>query len=382
MTVLWDVVVDDRLDRAADTAAFLQSFCPPDADPIWSAEYLRWKLSASNPAGPGYCTVATHGDRVVGSATMARRRMWFDDRVQVGVELGDVYTDPAFRRTGAAALPFDAERAAARKLDPGYLSRSVFGRLVTETRMRAEADDIRLIYGTPNENALPGYCNRLDFFELLTHRTENFLRPTVIGLSIKLPALGRGIRMLAPLDRFAALLRDGIARLSTSGATVAPFDGPDDEIDRLWDSAKRGMTFSLVRDSTWFRYRYGTHPLNRYELLAVRRGGALQALVVTRRFVTMRGRPYLYVADWLFEAAYAQAFGRALAYAVRAAAADDVDGVLLWAENRSLAAGVARANGFLRRGKSSIVFANGSEAEKLARQAPQLDMTIGSSDNV
>ena len=377
VTPLWAVVVDDKLARATEAAAFLQSFCPPAADPVWSADYFRWKLGATNPAGAGFCTLALFDNRVIGCATITRKRLWGGEREEIGGELGDCYTDPAFLRRGRAAINFPG-----RTSDTDYLNRSVFGRMVTETRERAEAAGLRLIYGTPNANAMPGYRKRLGFPEYESHRTENYLRPTVAGLGERFPVLRPWTAVLAPLDRVCALVGDAAAGLRAPGLTVTPFEGDDGEIDALWDRVKIAVPFSLVRDARWFRYRFDTHPLNKYDLLAVRRGGDLRALVVTRRFITMRGRPYCYIADWLFADEDARCFARALARIVRVTPPRDFDGVLLWAEERSSVAAMARANVFMPRGKSPIVFADTAEAAALALRAPRIDFSIAFSDNV
>jgi GNAT superfamily N-acetyltransferase len=377
MTPLWDVVADDDIAFAGETAAFLGQFCPPEADPVWSEEYFRWKLGDANPAGTGFCTLARHDGKVIGSTTITRKRIWLGDRVEIGGEIGDTYTDADYRRQGQAAVKYPGQDS-----ETAYLNRSVFGRLVAETRARAEAAGLGLIYGTPNANSLPGYHNRLGFPEYVTQVTENFHRPTVGGIAERFSLPRASLPLLVPFDRLCSLVGDALSRIQAPGFDVAPFDGDDAEIDALWDRTKHDLPFSLVRDAQWFRYRFQAHPLNTYEMFQVRRGPDLAALLVTRTFVTMRGRPYMYIADWLAGKNEGNALKRALNAALRRVTPATIDGVLLWAEQGSDMAAQARRSGFLARGKSSLIFADTAAARELAQRAPRLEFSIAFSDNV
>jgi hypothetical protein len=373
----WHVVVDDELIKADETAAFLQSFVGPAAAPVWSGPYIHWKIGDANPAGRGFLTLAIHDEKIVGVASITKKRLWLGDRVVTGGELGDCYTDAGLRRHGFAATLFPGDDN-----PKSYLNRSVFGRLVTETRRRAEAEGINLIYGTPNAAAMPGYRKRLGFPEYESHFNANLLRPTPCGLAFKFPFVKPFMPLLVPLDALLTTVAGALSRFISSGVEVRPTEKVGDEIDWLWDRIKNEKGWSIVRDARWFQYRFLENPIARYVIYEIRRKGELKGIVVTRCFNTLRGRPYCYIADWLYSDRDTSIFRYALAEILRRIPRQELDGVLMWTENSSPSAVVARQLGFLSRGNSPIILADTKNGKELGLTFPRLDFTLACSDNV
>ena len=72
---LYDVYCDDNnifLERAVD---FLQREFGTDDPIIWTLDYMYWKLSELNPAGKGYLYVAIYNNKVIGTATLIKKRI-------------------------------------------------------------------------------------------------------------------------------------------------------------------------------------------------------------------------------------------------------------------------------------------------------------------
>lgn len=369
---VWDSVGDDTLSRAGEAADFLQGFCPPGADPVWSASAFAWKLGPANPAGPGFLSLGLCEDKVVATTSITLKRLWIDGREVIGGEIGDTYTAAAFRRGGQPR-----HLAAGNSDAKAYVNRSIFGRLVSETSGRAHKAGIGIIYGTPNANSMPGYVKRLGFHEMRGHVNANFLRPSLGNLARR---AGLAALPVAELDRLATWIGRTIAQVLTPGMSVEEITHPGDDIDGLWHQLRGGLDFAPVRDSRWFQHRFLDHPLVHYRLLALRRRGRLQAVAVIRRFVTVSGRPFCYVADWL-----APADRRVLMRVLAEAAWRDsggTDGVLLWAGADSVAASAARASLFLRRPASPIILAGTPAGLDLLAGRPCVDFTLAASDNV
>jgi hypothetical protein len=173
-------------------------------------------------------TVAIHNDNVIGVASITRKRMWDGQQEVRAAKIGDTYSDPDFRREGQAAQPYPS----AHNPDE-YLSRSVLGRLVTETRERAQRAGISLIYGTPNRNSMPGYVNRLQFFDYQSHYNHYIVRTGAASVVKRLPPLRpmRGLFHVLDLGYAKAMRRlsSGSGRLRAQQTSDA-----GDEIDALW----------------------------------------------------------------------------------------------------------------------------------------------------
>ena len=135
MNPTWVPVNGDDLQLMDKVVAFLQGeFCPSDADPLWSVEYFRWKLGPNNPAGAGYVSLAMLDDKVVGIVSLTKKRLLLNGKPVVGCEVGDTYTSALARRGVQPAVPST--------LDPdpaSFVNRSIFGRLASDARARAEA---------------------------------------------------------------------------------------------------------------------------------------------------------------------------------------------------------------------------------------------------
>ena len=97
------------------------------------ARFLRWK-HFDNPFGPSPMWVALEGGAVVGFRTFLR---W-------------EFVAPDGRRRRAV-------RAVDTATDPDFQGRGIFRQLTLEAVDELRADDIDIIFNTPNEKSLPGY---------------------------------------------------------------------------------------------------------------------------------------------------------------------------------------------------------------------------------
>lgn len=381
----WQVRVGDELDEQLlrQVVAFVQRFTPEGADPVWSADYFRWKLGDGNPAGRGWLTCAVSGDEVVGLTTVTPKRLWIDGAVVAGAEIGDTYTHPAFLRQ----RPDARERGAGRRprsledRKSAYVSRSIFGRLVTETRARAEASGVGVIYGTPNHLSRPGYEKWLDFTRHPTHRNSRFVRPTARGLVSRYRwlrpaawALSRTERALSALSRRQAMRQRSYV--------FGRLEQPSGALDELWDRLKGQRLFSMVRDQAYVRHRFFEHPLARYEIHTAAHQGRLCGILVTRVMSVSRGKRYGYVADWLVDAAHEPLFPRLLAQALCAQQPADLDGIQLWCGSSDAERFALRRLGFVRVDESPVILFQNEPGRAVASRCPALDFTLASSDNI
>jgi len=376
MSDVWHAVGDDALSKVNDAAKFLmEEFCPLGADPIWSGDYFRWKLGSANPAGSGFLSLAISGGRVVGTVSVTRKRLWLDGHEHAGGEVGDCFSSPSVR---LHAIPADLSLR-----DPNpksYVNRSIFGRLASETEMRATAAGVSLIYGTSNRNAYPGWTRRLGYQDRAEFRIRSFVHPTanyVASIHRSLSWFRAGFLaaesvLLGGLRQFRRL---GGQTLSVERGTPSP-----GELGELWQRTRPTAGFSLVRDAAYWSHRYREHPLATYEFFLVRKRNRLCGVVVTRCFLGAGNRRHLSFLEWMNEEDVP--FARVVVEILYAFRADDIDIVSLYAREQSAESGALRRSFFLPRSRIPIIFADTPLARGFKCSPEAIEFYIGSSDAV
>lgn len=328
MSDQWDVVCNDDLHPAilAGTSDLIQGWFPDAASPVVSAADLQWKLGDANPAGRGFMTVAMVGDRIVGSITCTRKRWRLGDRELAVAEIGDSFTAREYLKAGSAKQPWIDESDPERQQ---YLSRSVFGRVVTETLSRADASGVELVFGVANEVAARGYVRHLGFQTWDHPRLTTYARPGagVYAARAKIPRSAGAF-----VDRLAA--RCTQLASGARGLRVAEGDLSSDlaEIDDVWKRAPVREGAEPVRDARWVRWRFREHASARYRLWLVRDAHRLRGWYVTRSDRNPVGVAEVHVADWCFDGSTPLA--AIMAEVAIREGGPDVDRYALWCQDR------------------------------------------------
>lgn len=377
MGEVWSTVNDDELRLIQQAVDFLQSkFCPEGAEPMWSAEYFRWKLGESNPAGKGYISLAMIGGKVVGVFSLAKKRILIDGVECVGGEIGDGYSSVAIMRSTKPASLSSTDQN-----PDSYINKSVFGRLVSDVTSRAEADGLIFIYGTPNENSYLPLVNRLNYFELTGYFNSTFSRPTAMLVISKYPAL----KSLAPVLRAFDFSYQSVNSFFCGSRASKGWEfevglPATQEIEALWVRVKPMRGFSLVRDEAYWRHRYCEHPFARHTFFSIREKGKLVGIVVIRVALVRKRKSVAYIVEWMLENQVK--FGSVLSYVMAHYRRTDVQSFSLWAQRGSREAKAAAKALFLFRGRAPIVFADHPTARSLQNTASETKFFFGSSDAV
>jgi len=374
----WDVVfVEDLTSDLVDrTAVFFDEHFPGTYWPSCDPDVFRWKLGESNPAGSGVLALAMCDDVVAGVMTATRKNLLLNGQRVSGVEVGDTFTNPAFRRAGRALV------LAAESDGPDhYLNKSVFGRLVNDVTLLLIDRGIQFVYGTPNDQSLPGYLRRRQYVHHEEAGISFWHRPSAAMFQRKFPgwvgrALHAGFRCLRRTARVPnqALVLDRV-----------PLDGhaPDsifDEIDGLWAGLRRPHGLCLVQDGSYVRHRYDEHPTKSYVIHLIRHDRELAGFVVSRSLKRVDDPGTLGLADWVISDDMDE---RLLAWAIDrvASEATNDESPALWTDNSFLRRSTLRRMGFFRNGSISVIRAlgGGAVADDASLAA---DLRLGWSDNV
>ncbi len=137
---------------------------------------------------------------------------------------------------------------------PKFRNLSLFKRIASLIPDLAVKDGFILGYGFPNERAM-----RL---------------PEKLGLYEKIEDV-----IVAQKE---VTFHNGLARYYYK---LFPLDCYDDRIDRLWNSCKGDIHLGVIRDKSYFSWRYRNHPYLTYEVWGMRKrmGRQLQGIAVLRK---------------------------------------------------------------------------------------------------
>jgi GNAT superfamily N-acetyltransferase len=275
----WRLRIADNLDNhdAVMIGEFASRFAPPgvdsDARRSHSGAYYLWKLQR-NSAGRGFVSLAMDGDRLVGTATVTRKKMRFNGQIIEAAEIGDTFTDPEFQRQG------------------------IFSTLVTATRDRAVASGVRLIYGTPNINSLPGYEKNLSFRRKLGLNLRLCVFPLRPAAMANARLAGRNIKLP---ERFLDAIATSYLNLTTSFLAgscreeALSFGEEFDEFDNQFYNRREAC---VPRTAAYLTFRLMENPDSvRYRIISSRdRIGKLEGFVILKE-VIQQGLRVLWVAD-------------------------------------------------------------------------------------
>jgi len=377
MELVWRTVDDDQLQFIQETVAFLQSeFCPAGAEPMWSAEYMRWKLSEWNPAGAGHISIALIEDKVVGVVSLTRKRVLINGTQYIVGEVGDSYSSSTIRRTAKPEL------LSIFNSDPNsYVNKSIFGRLASNVRRRAEESGVDLIYGTPNANAYPGWTKRLGYFDYSESNNYIYTRPTTFLIGAKFNISKNVLGVISGFDESVRRLISFILYPVLSSQVILTSAMPaSEEIDSLWHELKLKTGMSLVRDAAYWSHRYMEHPLAKYSWFAFRRDDRLIGLATARLIRMSDSRRSVLIAEWMIRKDIS--FGYVLAEIMRYFSNESPHTYSILAEKDSENANQAKRQLFFARSRLPVIFSEGPLSENLKKKRTKFDFFLGTCDAV
>ena len=324
-------------------------------------DYYKWKHS-TNPAGVGEIWVAhdREKDVVAGMTTLTPKRLHVNSQDLTGAEIGDTFTHPEYQRQG------------------------IFTALVNATREQGVERGINLIYGTPNDQSLPGYEKNCNFVQVPAPVVLNLVRPLNVGRTLK--ALGKNPLLVQAASAgirlgLALLYRVRPGGLSCLGVKVVRTTNFPKEIDDLWKRTWGRYDLVLTRDREYLNWRFLTNP-DSYQIY-VAEGQALMGYLVAKigRWGPLKVG---YVADYLTTAGKDEraCFADLLFAAFHDFRQEGCDIVSCWVVGGSPHEGVLRRRGFFKYQPVSIIVYRNEIGRRLAETRHRWHFTMADSDNI
>ncbi len=325
----------------------------------YEPEYYRWKI-LENPFQRGLIHIAEDNGEVVGMTTVTPKKLLIFGQSVIGAEIGDTFTHPNYQRQG------------------------IFSILVNLSREKALDLGINLVYGTPNENSLPGYEKKLDFLQIPSAQVNSLVRP----LNMKLVLESRlGSKTLAstfaPLARvlYGSRYRIDSSKNNHQDIQFEEVSTFPENIERLSNTVCSKYDWILERSKLYLDWRFGTNP-DSYRLLIVRDSQDILGYLVAK-MGRWRNLHVGYLADFLTIENNPRIFEELLYQAVKGFIEANVDMVACWSIKNSYYDRILRSKGFQVHKPIPIICYRKSKigTEVLARDA-RWHFTMADSDNI
>lgn len=203
-------------------------------------DFYEWKYFG-NPMGDAVVGVAMAGSRVVSMLAAMVKPLQVEGRRVTAYEIGDFLTVPDFRKRG--------------------LGSRLTEMLYAEMRTRGAA----LVYGQPNDVSFP-VLMKLGFEEPQQIHQRSYAVPS--------RAISRRLHVSPKLISWTHiddLTRSVAAPAGSRSVRVERISRFDAESDRIWEKARDGYKFLVVRESEFLNWRYVDSPTP-YQIWLARRG--------------------------------------------------------------------------------------------------------------
>lgn len=353
------VFAEDDFDKAS---ALRKIFLDPNTSSIRRScepEYYRWKI-LKNPLQQGIFHVAEDNGKVVGMTTVTPKRLRIFGRSVLGAEIGDTFTHPDYQRQG------------------------IFSTLVNLSRGEALQKGMAFIYGTPNDNSLPGYEKKLDFLQIPSPRVHSLVRPLNIKAVLKArfssSILANG---LAPLVAVFFGLRYKLrpSGMDREGIQFEEIDSFPGSVGVLWETVCSKYDWILERGKTYLDWRFIANP-DSYGVLSARDSRNMLGYLVTK-LGRWRDLRVGYLADFLTIENEPQVFEGLIYQAVEDFVKANADMVACWCVADSFYDRILRAKGFRVHEIVPIICYRKTDigTEVLTRNA-RWHFTMSDSDNI
>jgi hypothetical protein len=258
----------------------------------------------------------------------------------------------------------------------------MFSQLVNQTRLDGNSLGIDLIYGTPNDQSLPGYEKHADFKPIKGIKVCALYFPINVQhvLKKRLPwimasTVGFLWTVLVQLWLWAQALLNERHGWRIEKVSVIPVDW-----DSFWDEVRSSSDFLFSREREYLKWRYFDSP-HRYHVLIARRAGRICGYLVYR-LVSDERMPTLRIADYLSTPGQECVLASLLNCAVRAALEMGAAKVSAWCPMSNPHFRQFRINGFQTGDEIPVICHQCAIAKKIEQECQTWHFSLGDSDNV
>jgi hypothetical protein len=351
----WKPERADKSDLPLISQYFKEQFQGPAR--YGRADLFSWK-TFDNPIQQGFIYLIKNGDVIAATTSVVPKRLILNKKQISAAEVGDTYTSPVYKREGLFAI------------------------LGNACRKQAQDEGVQVVYGCPNNLALPGYKKRANF-----KVTQNLnIRSLVFPLSAKLKfqnmvgwylaeVLNTLYRMFARI--YIAAKRPAVNKMTKY--LLEEVDSIPADWDIFWLKAAKKYEFIFDRSEISQNWRYFKNP-EKYSFITVRHQNKLIGYCVYRNVIIDQGQDTI-IADYLFLNDHEPALNLCLDQIFDNSFRGSIRSLNVWCDASSPYFTIFKNRGLKDQNKIPVIF----HCENLYREIESVKnkhFTIGDSDNV
>lgn len=227
-------------------------------------EYYKWKIS-NNPYSSGYIYLEFNEGIVTGSTSITPKKIAVLGEELLGAEIGDTFTHSEYRRTG------------------------ICSRVVKKCTEYAISVNANIIYGTPNDQSLPGYQMKLGYPPCpyaKVKRMYKYFHVKPLEKDFKRKFGGKYLSIFLSHVYFYylsifSLMKQKNKSYDPLSSEILPVLKFDEEVDGLWGSQRKDFIFFTIRDKNYLNWRFFLNP-DDYTILIAKKNNTILGYIVLK----------------------------------------------------------------------------------------------------
>ncbi len=316
-----------------------------------------WKIF-KNPFRIGFVNLFKDDTKIIATTSITTKSLLLNQSLISAGEIGDTYTDS------------------------NYQGKGFFSKLINFSREEANNIGIKFVYGTPNNQSLPGYRKRGNFDTINTFDIRVMKMPLRIETILK-PKVGWFFSILLDLlfnifNRLYLTLSTIFIKCDKAYSINEGLDVPKDW-DSFWYSASTNWNFIFTKNALSFSWRYLQNP-EKYTILYVRSSEKLVGFCAYRILSDESGTN-LVIADFLFLPEHVSALNNCLRIIKSKALNIGAKSISLWCDSSSPYFIFFKKNGFLNFSNIPLICFKDKIFEKL-KNIDKVHFVMADTDNI
>jgi len=322
-----------------------------------NVDYYKWKLFG-NPYHNGVAMVVENDKNIAGMATITPKSFLISSDVIKSAEIGDTFTHPEYQRLG------------------------IFSTLVNNVREHALSNsNIEFLYGTPNENSLPGYEIKLNFPPIASAKIYNYVFPvnvrqvvkrrfsnplSIIIITSLMVLYVNALRLLFKRKPLDYKIKE-VSEIST-------------EMGDLWKYLKNEYDILNIRDKKYLIWRFINNP-DTYRVFNVFKESNIIGYFILKEGV-WNGLNVCYLADYLFIPGHEAGIQYVVDWILDYSKKNNSDLISCWSPSISPFMQIIKKAGFIRYKKIPIICYLNDLGKKIVSSDFRIYFTMADSDNI
>jgi predicted acetyltransferase len=319
---------------------------------------LKWKI-VNNPAGKGIFNIIKDKGTIVSTTSVTPKKLSFLNKTYTVAEIGDTYTDPH------------------------YMRRGMFAQLINKSTKDALEKKIPFIYGTPNNQSLPGYEKKANYRIISNLTVQSLFLPidTRYLLKNKIPYIGGFAgSVISYFTKLRFCIYSTFLNYSNAKNDFCISNEIIDDYNDFWDESKQAYDFILIRDKKYLQWRFNAGP-NDYTILFLRRNEKIIGYIVYRIKSNDRYKN-LAIADYLFLPNHEKHLSLLLYEILKIAKKEKIDTLSAWCVKNNNYNKAFIKSGFIKRDAVPVISFQNNFALDINAKTRNWHFTMSDSDNV